>query len=557
MTPAEHERLIGMLRRVIRDCRSLYGKSANLMIRRYPTMIQGDAASTGDASGFAELMDDLHRGLLVKVYVTIVRADDRWTGPEKRVAAAMIEHLWGQSLAGAELREAATGLFAQADQLTLPQLVAPFVRYRPLEDAKVHVETIVMRLANLVAKCDGQTMPEESVALHILQHEIDAALRPADDELTLARLDDDLPESIGNQAIAKDSKPSAAKTTPNENDPGGDDSPDRAERLATAMSELDQLIGLGGVKDRIRSYTNFLRLQEQRRASGLPTMPISLHMTFTGNPGTGKTTVARIVGQILGALGTLSSGHVVETDRSGLVGEYAGQTAPKTNKLCDTARGGVLFIDEAYSLIDAKGDDAYGREAVQVLLKRMEDDRDQMAVILAGYSDEMATMIRSNPGLSSRINTTIDFEDFSPVQMGAIFQRLCRQNQYTLPPAARHRLLIGLDQLHRRRDRHFGNGRLVRNAFEDSVRRLADRIAEVAVLDENLLTKLTAADIAVPGLSDADIDRLLSEPHDLTVVCENCQSRVRLQANLLGKRFRCTRCQNVQRCNWAEVTRPL
>ena len=193
---------------------------------------------------------------------------------------------------------------------------------------------------------------------------------------------------------------------------------DREQRLAGALRELDQLIGLDAVKQRVKSFTNFLRLQQQRRDAGLSTMPISLHMAFVGNPGTGKTTVARIVGQILGALGTLKSGHVVETDRSGLVAEYAGQTAAKTNKLCDSALGGVLFIDEAYSLIDSSGDDAYGREAIQCLLKRMEDDRDSMAVILAGYSDEMEKMIRSNPGLSSRINTKIEFEDYSPGRSG-------------------------------------------------------------------------------------------------------------------------------------------
>lgn len=548
MTPVENDRLIGLLRRVIRDCKKLYSQSAKLMMRRYPTMIQGNA------SQFRELMDDLHRGLLIKVYVTIVRADDRWTAPEKRVAAAMIEHLWGETLTGSDLRDAATGLFTQADALTFEQLVAPFVRYRPLADAKAHVETIVMRLANLVAKCDGQTMPEESIALHTLQQDIDAALRPANAPETLAPLPDPTggPNHRGNgsQAIAIEQASDSEGDLP---PPAVDSEADRQKKLDAAMTQLNELIGLDAVKTRIHSYTNFLRLQNQRKSSGLSTMPISLHMTFTGNPGTGKTTVARIVGQILGGLGTLKVGHVVETDRSGLVGQYAGQTAPKTNAICDSAAGGVLFIDEAYSLIDAKGDDAYGREAVQVLLKRMEDDRESMAVILAGYGDEMETMIRSNPGLSSRINTTIDFEDYSPTQLGEIFESLCRSNQYTLPSAARHRLLVGLDELHRRRDRHFGNGRLVRNAFEDSVRKLADRIADVTELSEDLLTTLTAADIAVPGLSDGQVDEFVTRPHQLVVPCGGCQSRVRIEPTLLGKRFRCTKCEHVQSSPWAEV----
>jgi AAA+ superfamily predicted ATPase/tellurite resistance protein len=546
---AEHERLIGLLRRVLRDCGKLYQSSARLMLRRYPTMIQGDV------SRFQELMEDLHRGLLIKVYVTIVRADDRWTIPEKKVATAMIEYLWGESFTGHELREAATGLFAQADALRWDSLVAPFVRYPPLADSKADVETVVMRLANLVAKCDGQTMPEESMALHELQREMDAALRPESPQNTLAPLSPSNNQQTQYQPQTRSSSViQAVETNTSAGDANGPpDEIERAERLTRAMNELKGLIGLSNVKERVRSYANFLKLQQTRRESGLTTMPISLHMAFTGNPGTGKTTVARIIGQILGAMGTLPSGHVVETDRSGLVGQYAGQTAPKTNALCDSARGGVLFIDEAYSLVDAKGDDAYGREAIQTLLKRMEDDRESMAVILAGYTGEMDEMIKSNPGLSSRINTRIEFDDYGPAEMGRIFERMCNQNQYDLPAAARHRLLIGFHELFEKRDRHFGNGRLVRNAFEDSVRALADRIAEVSVLSEDLLSKLTEADISVPSLKRDQVSQKIAKPHRLTVRCGGCQSKVRIEAKSLGGRIRCTKCHHVQDCDWADV----
>ncbi|QDT13924.1 AAA family ATPase [Planctomycetes bacterium K23_9] len=544
MNPVDDARLIGMLRRVIRDCGKLYQHCGSWMVKRYPTLIEGNADQ------FVALMDDLHRGLLIKVYVTIVRADDRWTGPEKLVAAAMIEHLWGEELAGRQLREAATGLFQQADRLNWESLVAPFVRYHPLADSKAQVETIVMRLANLVAKCDGQTMPEESVALHTLQREIDAALHPAKPDETLAPLS--TPSSKRRSQLAQE-KEQAQQTLPDTPAEPISDA-DRQAKLAKAMGELDTLIGLRGVKERVRSYANFLRLQQERRDAGLTTMPISLHMSFIGNPGTGKTTVARIVGQILGAMGTLPSGHVVETDRSGLVAEYAGQTAPKTNKLCDAAIGGVLFIDEAYSLIDASGDDAYGREAIQTLLKRMEDDRDSMAVVLAGYCDEMEQMIRSNPGLSSRINTQIEFDDYSPADLGHIFESMCNENQYQLPSDARHRLLLGFHELYNKRDRHFGNGRLVRNAFEDTVRHLADRIAEVSELTELLLTKFTVEDISVPGLSSSRLAELACQPHRLRIVCQQCNRHVRIQPAALGGKIKCNKCEHVQHASWAEVS---
>jgi predicted Zn finger-like uncharacterized protein len=407
-----------------------------------------------------------------------------------------------------------------------------------------------MRLANLVAKCDGQTMPEESVVLHTLQREIDMALRPANPDSILAPLS--IPASDGRNASAQRHQQQHADKPPVASEPLSD--AEREKRLQTALSELDQLIGLDVVKDRVKSYTNFLRLQQQRRDAGLNTMPISLHMIFVGNPGTGKTTVARIVGQILGALGALKSGHVVETDRSGLVAEYAGQTGPKTNKLCDSAAGGVLFIDEAYSLIDTSGDDAYGREAVQALLKRMEDNRESMAVILAGYSDEMKKMLQTNPGLSSRINTTIEFEDYSPLNLGMIFESLCEQNQYQLPSDARHRVLIGFHHLYQKRDHHFGNGRLARNAFEDSVRRLADRIAEVAQLTESLLTSLTADDISIPGISNSQLDELVSAKHELRIECEGCKRNIRITPGSLGARVKCGKCKHVQTASWATVS---
>lgn len=541
MISTETTRLLGLLRRVLRDCSMLYERCGKWMVRRYPNLIEGDAQE------FLELMDDLHRGLIIKVYVDIVRADDRWSATEKQIAAEMIEHLWGNQLRGAELREAATALFSQADALSWDSLVAPFVRYPPLEDSKTQVETIAMRLGNLVAKCDGVLRPEEETALHTMQQAIDMALRPAHPDQVLAPLSGDK-EAHTAQAQQQEQQEDAP---PPRTSPETDLS--REERLSQALKELDELIGLDSVKERVKSYTNFLKLQEQRKRAGLTTMPISLHMSFVGNPGTGKTTVARILGQILGALGTLNNGHVVETDRSGLVAEYAGQTGPKTNKLCDSALNGVLFIDEAYSLIDTSGEDAYGREAVQSLLKRMEDNRDQLAVILAGYEKEMESLIRSNPGLSSRVNTTIVFEDYSPTDLGKIFEVLCNQNQYELLGEARYLLLVGFSYLYQKRDRHFGNGRLARNTFEDSVRKLADRIARSSELTEALLTRLSAEDISIPGISNELLIKLADQAPLPHVQCTGCKGRIRVQPRSLGCRIKCPKCEEIQVHPWASL----
>lgn len=570
MTPEE---VSPHLRRVMRDTRKLYTDSARWLVARHKTLL-GDRAES-----FVGLMDDLHRGLLVKVYTFIVRSDGRWTRMEKYVCSLLIEHLWDQRLHGSALREAAEGVLQQADRLAWESLVRPFVVYAPLTDRTAEVHTVVMRLANLVAKCDGLTTPEETVALHTLQHEVALALGVSaqSDSAAAGRPLEILPHErlpgtpAGSVAAALQTDEGGASSYDQAGRPSPTTTPRAAstpspapaapeasdttpeQRLQEATDELDRLVGLSMVKERVRSLTNFLRLQHERQTAGLPTMPISLHMAFVGNPGTGKTTVARIIGQLMGAMGVLRSGHLVETDRSGLVAEYAGQTATKTNALIDSALDGVLFVDEAYSLISSSGEDAYGREAIQTLVKRMEDDRDRLVVILAGYTDEMDEMIRSNPGLSSRINTQLEFADYEPADLGRIFELLCEVNHYRLPPESRHRLLVGLDALHRERDRHFGNGRLARNAFEECVCRLADRVASVVPLTPDLLTVLRPEDITVPGLDSDDLERLTRDPHTLRVGCTKCKKRLKIEGRLLGRPIRCPNCKTRFQASWADV----
>lgn len=266
-----------------------------------------------------------------------------------------------------------------------------------------------------------------------------------------------------------------------------------SEKLEMYISELNSLIGLMGVKKELNSLVNFVKLQKIRKEKGLKIPIVSLHMVFTGNPGTGKTTVARLMSKILYELGYLSKGHMIETNRAGLVAGYLGQTAIKTEEVVKQAIGGVLFIDEAYTL--ATTEDSYGQETIDTLLKLMEDYRDNLVVIVAGYPTLMKKFIDSNPGLASRFNKYIVFEDYNVQELMEIFEYMCANSSYKLEQDGKIFLNEYIKGLVSEKDEGFGNARTMRNLFEKSIAFQANRVMSMESDKEDDLSHLIKADI--------------------------------------------------------------
>lgn len=267
-----------------------------------------------------------------------------------------------------------------------------------------------------------------------------------------------------------------------------------AEPETDPMEDLESLTGLTNIKADVKELISFVKTQKLRKEAGLKTVPVSLHLVFTGNPGTGKTTVARILARLYKQIGVLEQGQLVEVDRSQLVAGYVGQTAIQTQKKIQEAMGGVLFIDEAYTL-STGGQGDFGQEAIDTILKAMEDNRDNFIVIVAGYTDRMESFINSNPGLKSRFNKYFQFPDYTADELMVIFKNNCKKYEYTLSEDVEEKIKAHIADMEAAKDENFANAREVRNYFEAIITNQAQRVSGIEVPDREALTLITSEDL--------------------------------------------------------------
>lgn len=265
--------------------------------------------------------------------------------------------------------------------------------------------------------------------------------------------------------------------------------------LPELLQELEDLVGLKNVKEEVNSLIAFQKIQNLRKKYDLENSKNTLHLAFTGNPGTGKTTVARIVGHIYKQLGLLSKGHFIEASRTDLIASYQGQTAMKVHKLVEKAKGGVLFIDEAYSITENEHTDSYGRECITELTKALEDYRDDLVVIVAGYTKPMEKFFSSNPGLKSRFNTFIEFNDYDEYELATILEKLCINNDYLMNNESKIEIQRVLKEQVDSKDEYFANGRLVRNIYDNMITKQAQRLAKLDKVNKEQLIELRIEDI--------------------------------------------------------------
>lgn len=250
--------------------------------------------------------------------------------------------------------------------------------------------------------------------------------------------------------------------------------------LQDLLNELNALVGLEKVKNKVQDLIVYQKVQKMRREKNLHSSKNTLHLAFTGNPGTGKTTVARIVGRIYKQIGLLSKGHFVEVSRTDLIAGYQGQTALKVKKVIEQAKGGVLFIDEAYSITENDKSDSYGRECLTELTKALEDYREDLVVIVAGYTEPMSKFFESNPGLESRFNTFIEFDDYSPNELDSILYYMCKMNDYILDEKVKEKIHSYFEKKTTMKDKNFANARLVRNLYDNLIMNHARRVIDIS-----------------------------------------------------------------------------
>lgn len=499
--------LIQQFRDAMFNCRRIYVDKAIECVM-YKAGLSNDQKSV-----YMDEAEVLFVRLVIKIFVEVAFSDCVWSQGEAELGRIISQELCGTPGLDKNMLKVVDRMYEINAENSWQEVFEPFMLLEELIPYRAELEAALLKLANIVAKIDGNVTHETLGQLKNLKWQLHQFIAPAEEPHAVEEIDSQDRQNISNAHSAfsnLSTQPGAQPSVQNYNQTSDSvaiehvakpdeiaaaEKPLCREQLEEVLAELDDLIGIDSVKTEVRGLVNFLKVQEHRKAAGLPEDKLSMHMVFEGNPGTGKTTVARLLARVFAAIGVLEKGHLVETDRSGLVAEFVGQTAPKTNAIIDSAIGGVLFIDEAYSLV-ANAKDSYGAEAMQILLKRAEDDRDQLIVILAGYCEPMKQLLESNPGLSSRFSRSFRFLDYSANELADIFQVLAHRNHYVVTPEVRSRIIEIASDAIANKDAHFGNGRMMRNLFEAAIRRLADRVVDVTELTSELLTTFEIADFA-------------------------------------------------------------
>lgn len=388
-------------------------------------------------------------------------------------------------------------------------------------------KAMYFRFANALIKADGKVTAKE--------------------EQVLSELKSLLYSPAGDRVVSFDSRQDDSNGRQQHKD-------EKAHSLDDLLNELNGLIGLDSVKNDVTQLVNFLRVQQMRKSSGMAATAVSRHLVFYGNPGTGKTTVARLIAQIYHALGILKRGHLIETDRSGMVAGYVGQTALKVREIVESAIGGVLFIDEAYTLAGSGHD--YGQEAIDMLLKLMEDHRDDLIVVVAGYPDKMTGFISSNPGLRSRFNKYLHFADYEPDQLLSIYELFSKNSGFKLTPKARTKAQLLFQTLYNVRDESFGNARVARNIFEQTINHQANRIIAIPKVTDEILGTIEALDVPgeaadrlpsqasarTPANSEDSESIVFQEARPIRFACPSCSKSIKAPAKFAGKTGECPNC---------------